>query len=73
MFGHDHVAEDDELISTPYVLENGEEKIAALRCTEQGLALVATRGDEVQITGAIEPFQTVGHIANFMRVLEIAM
>ena len=49
VLGHDYVAQDDELLATTHLFENGEEQVTTPRGTEQWLTPITTAGDEMQI------------------------
>ena len=49
MLGHDYVAYDDKTIAPTDPLQDLEEQVAISRAAEQWSALVATRGDEVEV------------------------
>ena len=51
VLGHDHVADDHELISAPDSLKNGEKQIAT----------VATAGDEMQVSASVVTGWVEGH------------
>ena len=61
VLGHDHVAEDDELIPLSYLLENGEKQVAPPRTAEQRLTTVTTAGDEMQVAISIVARQVPRH------------
>jgi hypothetical protein len=61
VLGHDHVAEDDELIPLSYLLQNSEKQVAPPRTAEQRLALVTTAGDEMQVAISIVARQVPRH------------
>jgi hypothetical protein len=47
MSGHDHVSNDDELIATVHLLQRGQKQAPTPWSSEQGLAAIATTGDEM--------------------------
>ena len=53
VLGHDHVAEDDELIPLSYLLENSEKQVAPPRTAKQRLTAVTTASDEMQVSSAV--------------------
>jgi len=61
VLGHDYVADHDKTVATARFFQDTEEQVAALRGSEEGSALVATEGDEVEIAGAVSTTETGGH------------
>jgi len=61
VFGHDHVADDHELIAAAHPFQYFQEKVAACGRPQQGPTLVATAGDVVQMVGATVAFEALGH------------
>ena len=61
VFGHDHVADDYELIAAAHPFQYFQEKVAACGRPQQGPTLVATAGDVVEMVGAIVAFEAQGH------------
>ena len=58
---HHHVSDHDELIAAPNLFQNFKEQIAALRRSQPGLALVATAGDEMQLSSSVVTCGMSGH------------
>jgi hypothetical protein len=63
MFWHHGIPNDYELMALPYLLQNLQEEIARVPLAQERSALVATRGDEVEISGAVVAMQVGGHFA----------
>jgi hypothetical protein len=61
VFGHDHVAYDDKMISPADPLQHLEKQVSTSPAVEQRTALVATRSDEVQVSGAVVTMESVRH------------
>ena len=61
VLGHDHVAEDGELILLSHLLQNSEKQVAPPRTAEQRLALATTAGDEMQVAISIVACQVPRH------------
>lgn len=61
MLGHDYVAHDHKTIAPPNLLQDLEKQVAIQRAAEQWTALVATLGDEVEVSGAIVAVESVRH------------
>ena len=61
VFGHDDVSEDDEAVAAADLFEKVEEEVAAAFASQQGSTLIATAGDEVEITGTVVAAQSSGH------------
>ena len=53
VLGHDDVAEHDETVALAGLFEDFEEEIAAGCAAQRGPALVATAGNEVQVSCAV--------------------
>jgi hypothetical protein len=61
MLGHDDVANHIEPVPTAGLLEGFEEDVALLRCVQKRCALVATEGEEVQVSGLLRSLQSPRH------------
>ncbi len=61
VLGHNHVTYDDKTIALADLLQDLEKQIAIWRAAEQWTALVATRGDEVQVSGTVVSMESVRH------------
>lgn len=61
MLRHNDVTYDDKTIAPADPLQNLEKQVAISLAVEQWAALVATRGDEVQVSGAVVTMESVGH------------
>jgi len=61
MLGHDHVAYDYKVVATAHLLQHFKEQVAILRVAQDWAALVATRGDEMEVSGAVVAMESVGH------------
>src|SRR5947209_11343881 len=60
---HHHVSDYDESVATAHLLQDFEKQITPIGTGKQRTALVTTRCDERQISGAVVPVQSVGHRA----------
>ena len=60
VFRHNHVSDNDELISTADLFENLEEQVAAFR-GEVRTAAIATAGNEMQMSGLVTAMQVARH------------
>jgi hypothetical protein len=63
--GHPPLTHDNKTIAPAYLLQDLEKQVAIQRAAEQWTALVATRGDEVEVSSATVAMESVGH-AGFM-------
>jgi hypothetical protein len=61
MLGHDHVPDDHQAIPPVHLLQHFEEEIAIRRLLQQRQPVIATGGDEVEISGAVVATKFVGH------------
>src|SRR5580700_10414554 len=61
MLRHDYVTDDHKLMTLPDLLHNFEEEIARARCPEKGTALIATCGNKVEVSSAVEAVQVCRH------------
>ena len=61
MLGHDHVAQYHERIPLPDLLEDSEKEVTAGGRAQKRLLMIATAGDEMQITATVEALETPGH------------
>ena len=61
VFGHDHVTQHHEAITLPYLVQNSKKQVTAARMAEDRLAAVTAAGDEMQVLGAVESVQALGH------------
>ncbi len=61
MFGHDDVAREGQAVPGAILLENLDGKISGAGGAKQGPALIATKGDEMQVVVAGEAFEVLGH------------
>jgi hypothetical protein len=61
VFGHNDVADDDELITPANPLPDSEEEVSSTYATQQRETVIATAGDEVKIAAAVVSLQTPGH------------
>jgi hypothetical protein len=53
VFGHDHVAGNDEAIAPAYLLQHSQKEVTAARGAEHWLSPVTTASDEMQVSGTI--------------------
>jgi hypothetical protein len=58
---HDDVSQHNKLVLFAHFFENSQKQITPLIGVEPRLSLIATAGDEVQISGAVVTPQTLGH------------
>ena len=65
VFGHHHIAEHYPLITPPHVLQHSEEQVAARGAGQQGLAVIATKRQEMQIVSALPALQSPWHGCRF--------
>jgi hypothetical protein len=61
MLGHDHVSDDDELVSLTDLFEDLEKKITPDGAAEQRLTLITTTSDEVKVSGTVVTGETPSH------------
>jgi hypothetical protein len=61
VLGHDHVAENGKAVFAARLLEKLQEQIAALGPVQERDAMIATAGDEVQLSGVIVALEASGH------------
>jgi hypothetical protein len=61
VLGHDHVSAHVEPVPLPNPLQRPFEDPTRLRRSQQGSAMVATEGDEVQKARLLKPLQSPGH------------
>jgi hypothetical protein len=61
MFGHDHVAVYEHLKSAPHSLQTDWEEVVGAWTAEEGLPQVTTKGDEVGVSGLVEPVKALRH------------
>ena len=61
VFGHNYVAYDDKTIAPADLLQDLKKQVSVLGAVQHGTALVATRGDEVEVSGALVTMESVGH------------
>jgi hypothetical protein len=59
--GHDHITDDDELISSAHLLHHSQKQIATVRRAEERLPPITTTGDEVKVSSAIVAFEFAPH------------
>ena len=53
MLGHYHIPDHDKLVTTPDLLKDFQEAVAATRLAENRLAVIAATGDEVKMSGVV--------------------
>ena len=61
MLRHDHVTNDHKTIAFANPLQDLEKQVAIPGAAEQRAPLVATRSDEVQVSGAVVAMESVRH------------
>ena len=61
VLGHDHIATNEKLVLLANALQRLLEDAPASRCTQLRLPAIATEGDEVQIAGLLESFESPRH------------
>jgi hypothetical protein len=61
MLGHENEADQRKAIASTYFLENLDGHIPDANRAQQRPALIATEGDEMQVTPAADTFQMVRH------------
>jgi hypothetical protein len=61
VFGHDHVANDDEGIALADLLQHSQKQVPTARSAEQGLSTITTASDEVKVSSAVVAMQIVPH------------
>ncbi len=59
MLGHHHVADQQEPVARPDLVENLQERISFPGSAQQCTALIATTGDEVQMALPVTPFEAI--------------
>jgi hypothetical protein len=62
MFGHDYITDNAESVSGSDRFECLLEDIAVGSGVQESLTLVATKGDEVKVTGLLVSLQVCGHL-----------
>jgi hypothetical protein len=50
---HHHLADDDEMVPTPHLLQNSQKQITVTGAGEQRAALITAGRDEVGVAGAV--------------------
>jgi hypothetical protein len=63
MLRHDDIPQHDKAMLFAHFFENSQKQITPLAAVEPRLSLIATAGDEVQISAAVVSPQTLGHEA----------
>ena len=58
---HDHVSNYNETTASSNLLEDFKKQVPAARGAQQRTPMITTKGDEVQVSGAIAAMQTPGH------------
>jgi len=61
VLGHDDVPQDDEAIAAAHLLQSVQEEIAALAGAEQGLAMITTGSEKVQMARSVIALKVSGH------------
>ena len=61
MLGHDHITGDDETILLPYLLQDFQKDVAPTHGFQPGVTAIATAGNKVKISAALDPSQPFGH------------
>ena len=61
VLGHDHIAANEQLVLLADALERLLEDATASRIAELRLPAITTEGDEVQIAGLLESFESPRH------------
>jgi hypothetical protein len=61
MLGHDHIANNDKVVSPPNLFQYSQQQVAMLPLAEHRHALITTGGDEVEIPRTIVATKFVGH------------
>jgi len=61
VFGHQDVTDEREAITSSYLFENAHRQIPGAHAAQQGAAMIATEGDEMQIAVACDPPEILGH------------
>jgi hypothetical protein len=61
MLRHHHISDHHKFVALAHLFQNFHKYIFAIRNSEQRLATIAARGDEMQIATAIEALETFGH------------
>jgi len=61
VFGHDHVADDDESIALADLLQHSQKQVPTARSAKQGLSTITTASDEVKVSSAVVAMQIVPH------------
>ena len=59
VLGHDHVAEQGEVIAVAHISQDFQKEVTGARRGEQRLSAVTTAGDEVEMSQAVTAFQTM--------------
>ena len=61
VFGHDHVADDDESIALADLLQHSQKQVPTARSAEQALSTITTASDEVKVSSAVVAIEIVPH------------
>jgi hypothetical protein len=64
MLRHHYIADDDEVIASTHLLQHSQELITILLVAQQGLATIATGGDEVQVATSVATMETSRHASS---------
>ena len=59
MLGHHHVADQQELVARPHLVENLQEHVALSHGAKQGTPTMTTASDEVQMALPVPAFETI--------------
>jgi hypothetical protein len=58
---HDHVPDYDEPVLLTSALQNLQKQVAPMRLGQERPTLIATAGDEVEVSRALVAFEPTGH------------
>jgi hypothetical protein len=61
VFGHDHVADNDEGIALADLLQHSQKQVPTARSAKQALSTITTASDEVKVSSAVVAMQIVPH------------
>ena len=61
MFGHDDVADQGKPVAEAHFFKNLDRQISDSNGAEQGPALIATKGDEMEVAMTGNAFEVLGH------------
>jgi hypothetical protein len=54
VFGHDHISQDDKVITHPRLFQNAQKEVTPPRAVEPTVPLITTARDEVEVSVMIE-------------------